>query len=183
VVEFADGILSEGTSSGISQDSGCIATTMIDYYALPQSGEKAWPGRAHAKTLPVPDRGAHVQAALLDDLARDVDRRRFVPFVVVHEFEGLLFSDCAAFAESIGRHDLAAAFQMIRDAFETPEHIDDSPTTAPSKRVEDLVPEYQKPLFGSVAASVIGLRTIRAECPHFASWLNHLETIAAGLRE
>lgn len=161
------------------QDAGCIATTMVDYYALPQSGEKAWPGRARAKALPVPDRGEHVQAALLEDLSRDVDRRRFVPFVVLHEFEGLLFSDCQIFAESIGRRDVAASFQAIRDEFATPEHIDDSPTTAPSRRVEDLVPEYQKPLFGSVAASEIGLRRIRAECPHFASWLSVLESIAA----
>jgi hypothetical protein len=161
----------------LSQDSGCIATTMVDYYALPQSGEKAWPGRARAKALPVANRGAHVQAALLEDLSREIDRRRFVPFVVLHEFEGLLFSDCEIFAQSIGKRDVAASFRAIRDRFETPEHIDDSPTTVPSKRVEDLVPEYQKPLFGSVAASEIGLRRIRAECPHFATWLTRLETI------
>jgi hypothetical protein len=29
------------------------------------------------------------------------DPRRFVPFVVMHEFEGLLFSDCAAFSRGI----------------------------------------------------------------------------------
>jgi hypothetical protein len=161
------------------QDAGCIATTMVDYYGLPQSGEKAWPGRAQAKALPVPDRASHVQAALLDDLSRDVDRRRFVPFVVLHEFEGLLFSDCQIFAQSIGRRDVAASFQTIRDGFGTPEHIDDSPATAPSRRVQDLVPEYQKPLLGSFAASEIGLRKIRAECPHFASWLSRLEATAA----
>ena len=162
----------------LSQDAGCIATTMVDYYALPQSGEKAWPGRANARSLPVPDRGRHVQEALLDDLSRDIDRHRFLPFVVIHEFEGLLFSDCQIFAESIGRRVLAASLQAVRDGFETPEHIDDSPETAPSKRVERLVPEYQKPLFGSVAASAIGLRKIRVECPHFAAWLTRLETIA-----
>jgi hypothetical protein len=162
----------------LSQDAGCIATTMVDYYALPHSGEKAWPGRAHARSLPVPDRGRHVQDALLADLSSDIDRRRFLPFVVIHEFEGLLFSDCHIFAESIGRRVLAASFQAIRDGFDTPEHIDDSPDTAPSKRVELLLPEYQKPLFGSVAASAIGLGKIRAECPHFAGWLTRLETMA-----
>ena len=163
----------------LSRDAGCIATTMIDYYALPQSGEKAWPGRARARSLPVPDRGRHVQDALLRDLPSSVDRRRFVPFVVIHEFEALLFSDCRIFAETIGQPRLAASFQAIRDSFDTPEHIDDSPTTAPSRRVEGLVPEYQKPLFGKRAASSIGLQKIRAECPHFAAWLTRLETIAA----
>lgn len=163
----------------LAQDPGCVATTMVDYYGLPQTGEKAWPGRAAAALLPVPERGRRVQAALVEDLSRDIDRRRFIPFVVVHEFEGLLFSDCRVFAESIGRRDRATAFQAIRDGFETPEHIDDSPRTAPSKRVEELVPEYQKPLFGSVAASAIGLPTLRTECPHFASWLSELEALAA----
>jgi uncharacterized protein DUF4276 len=118
-----------------------------------------------------------VEAAILENLSVDIDCRQFVPFVLVHEFEGLLFSDCRAFADSIGRPDMAASFQEIRDAFDTPEHIDDSPVTAPSKRVERLVPTYQKPLFGNLAALEIGLDKIRAECPHLAAWLTRLETI------
>jgi hypothetical protein len=45
--------------------------------------------------------------------------------------------------------------------------IDDSPVTAPSKRVARLVRRYEKPLFGTLAALEIGLPTIRRECPHF----------------
>jgi hypothetical protein len=78
------------------------------------------------------------------------DARRFVPFVVMHEFEALLFSDCAAFGRGIYRPDLASGFQEIRDQFPTPEEIDDSPVTAPSKRVEALAsprPEVQKTTF------------------------------------
>src|SRR3972149_9776665 len=29
----------------LKEDSSCIATTMVDYYALPQSGGWAWAGR------------------------------------------------------------------------------------------------------------------------------------------
>jgi Domain of unknown function (DUF4276) len=162
----------------LRQDPGCIMTTMVDYYGLPQAGEKAWPGRPDSTSLPVPDRAVRLEAAILENLSVDIDCRQFVPFVLVHEFEGLLFSDCRAFADSISRPDMAASFQEIRDAFDTPEHIDDSPVTAPSKRVERLVPTYQKPLFGNLAALEIGLRKIRAECPHFAAWLTRLETIA-----
>jgi hypothetical protein len=75
----------------------------------------------------------------------------------MHEFEGLLFSDCAAFSRGIGRPDLAAGLQEIRDQFATPEEIDDSPVTAPSKRVEGLVPGYEKPLLGVLAILEIGL--------------------------
>jgi Domain of unknown function (DUF4276) len=103
---------------------------------------------------------------------------RFVPFVVMHEFEGLLFSDCAAFSRGIGRSDLEVGFRKIRDQFATPEEINDSPNTAPSKRVEALVQGYQKPLLGVLAVLEIGLSRIRAECPHFDGWLRQLESLA-----
>jgi hypothetical protein len=166
----------------LTEDPGCVATTMVDFYGLPQSGEKAWPGRAAASSLPVVQKGPRVQAALLDDLADHMtpafDRRRFVPFVVVHEFEGLLFSDCAAFARGVYRESLTRALQEIRDQFETPEHIDDSPVSAPSKRVEALIPGYVKPLLGNLAALAIGLESIATACPHFRAWRDGLEARA-----
>jgi hypothetical protein len=93
------------------------------------------------------------------------------------EFEGLLFSDCIAFSRAISRPDLEGNFRDIRDQFATPEEIDDSPVTAPSKRIEALEPRYQKPLLGVRAAQEIGLARIQAECPHFRAWLNQLETL------
>src|ERR1035441_1316104 len=32
-------------------DPACIATTMVDYYGLPQEGAAAWPGRTKATSL------------------------------------------------------------------------------------------------------------------------------------
>lgn len=162
----------------LREDGGCVATTMVDYYGLPREGERAWPGRADATSMPVAKKPLHIQAALLADLAPDIDDRRFLPFVVMHEFEGLLFSDCGVFANSIGKGMLSGQLQEIRDGFDTPEHINDSPDTAPSKRVENLIPEYQKPLFGNVAAAAIGLARISDECPHFRAWLAALEALA-----
>lgn len=166
----------------LSEDSGCIATTMVDYYGLPQSGDKAWPGRAQAAGLPFVAKSKAVEAAILDEVAAEMgvsfDRDRFVPFVVMHEFEGLLFSDCAAFARAVGRPALAPSLQAIRDQFDGPEEINDSPVTAPSKRVEQLIPGYQKPLFGNIAALEIGLEKIRESCPHFQDWLRELEARA-----
>jgi hypothetical protein len=87
------------------------------------------------------------------------------------------FSDCAAFSRGIGRSDLEVGFRKIRDDFTTPEEINDSPITAPSKRVESLVPGYEKPLLGVLAVLEIGLARIREECPHFDGWLKHLESL------
>ena len=102
---------------------------------------------------------------------------RFVPFVVMHEFEGLLFSDCHAFASGIGRPDLEADFQSIRNSFATPEEIDDHPETHASMRIKDLWSGYEKPLHGTFAALEVGIEKIRGECPHFRSWLERLEAV------
>jgi hypothetical protein len=164
----------------LKDDSGCLATMMVDYYGLPQSLESGWPGRAAAGNLPFAQRSACVEQAVFADVASELggeyEARRFLPFVVMHEFEGLLFSDCQAFAEAIARQELANSFQSIRQQFATPEEINDSPVTAPSKRVGELVAGYEKPLLGTLAALSIGLATIRRECPHFKDWLEHLES-------
>lgn len=167
----------------LREDDECLATTMVDYYGMPDSGEGAWPGRAASTALPAEQRAAAVEAelesAVRNSLNGDNGRKRFVPFVVMHEFEGLLFSDCGVFARAIGRGSIAHALQTIRQGFPTPEHINDSPITAPSKRVVALVPEYQKPLYGNIAALEIGLAKMRGECPHFNGWIERLEAIAS----
>jgi len=101
--------------------------------------------------------------------------RRFIPYVQIYEFEGLLFSDPQRFASGIDQPQLAAEFSAIPDDFSTPEEINDSPMTAPSKQIEKLFRRYEKPLHGSLAAMEIGLSTIRAECPIFDEWLRRLE--------
>jgi hypothetical protein len=167
----------------LKEDPASLTTTMVDYYALPKTGDAAWPGRQDASSLPFADKADAVENALSADIARHFgegfDSRRFIPHVTIHEFEALLFSDCPGFARGIGLPDLAPAFQEIRDQFASPEEIDDSPQTAPSKRVEALVPGYDKPLQGCLAILEIGLEVIRKECPHFGRWLGSLEV---GLR-
>jgi Domain of unknown function (DUF4276) len=167
----------------LRDDAGCIATTMVDYYALPQIGAGGWPGRAKAAALAgAAAKAACVQDAMLGDLAAQLGGRfnpaRFVPFVVMHEFESLLFSDCQSFSRGIYRPGLEPQFREIRDQFATPEEINDSAATAPSKRVEDLIPGYEKPLLGILAALEIGLDRIRAECPLFNRWVKTLESLA-----
>jgi hypothetical protein len=160
-------------------DPACLATTMVDYYALPQTGDRAWSGRAEAGLRPYPEKAALVEEAILEDICDAMgpgfNPARFIPYVMMHEFEGLLFSDCERFSKGIGQPELAGQFQAIRDQFDSPEQINDSPLTAPSKRVKALVPGYEKPLLGSLAVLEIGLESIRVQCPHFRDWLIRLE--------
>ncbi len=161
----------------LKEDREATVALMADYYRLPQSGERAWPGRSAGS-------GAEtVERATSEDIAkamgRGFDRGRFLPCVVMHEFEALLFSDCAAFGNAIGRPETVPGLRGIRSLFPNPEEIDDSPEGAPSRRILKLVPDYNKPFMGNLAILEITLDKIRAECPHFRSWLERLEAGAS----
>jgi hypothetical protein len=93
-------------------DQGCVVTTMVDYYGMPQAGARAWPGRADAARQPgALERAAQVQdavrASIAESMGKRFDERRLAPYVMMHEFEAMLFSDCSAFAYAIGREELA----------------------------------------------------------------------------
>ena len=59
----------------------------------------------------------------------------------------------------------------------TPEHIDDKPLSAPSKRIQKLFPRYRKVQMGERAARAITLEKIRQQCPLFNAWLRKLESL------
>ena len=157
----------------------CFCSTLIDFYGLPTE----FPGKSEARAKhSLNDKAATFCTAFESALKRDIGEnsiRRFIPYVQMHEFEALLFSDPEEFANGINRPDLAEKLVSIRCCFETPEHINDSHITAPSKRIIDLFPGYQrqKPLQGVLAALEIGLLKIRKECPLFDAWLKKLENL------
>ncbi len=157
------------------QSSYC--STLVDFYGL----DDEFPGKSEArKKATLPQKQQAVCDALSDTLAQILDEgpmQRFVPYVQMHEFEGLLFSDPKRLAIELGRQDLAQCFSKIRREFETPEHINDSPLTAPSKRIEKLVPRYRKVQMGERVAKALTLPRIRKECPLFDAWLKKLENL------
>lgn len=164
----------------LREDPEALSGIMVDYYGMPQRGDAAWPGRAGASAqLQYPNR---IEESLSLDISNAMggsfDPRRFIPYVMMHEFEAMLFSDCNGLARGVGNPEIGPALQSIRDRFASPEDINDSPETAPSKRIEALIPEYQKPLQGVQAVQEIGINVIRGQCRHFREWLQYLEHIA-----
>ena len=105
---------------------------------------------------------------------------RFIPYFQLHEFEAILFSDCVTMEDflSLDYNFPVGSLQNIRNKFESPEHINDSPLTAPSKRILAIIPSYEKVADGILIAEAISLDTIRKECAHFSSWLNMLENLS-----
>lgn len=108
---------------------------------------------------------------------------KVIPYVQVHEFEALLFSDITAFMavpDAFSDGQVIKNLQEIVNGFDTPEHINDGPLTAPSKRILSTLPKgtYGKVEHGALVAQRIGVPKMRAACPGFDRWVGQLEGLA-----
>ncbi len=159
----------------LKEDTNRYATTMFDYYGMPID----WPGRDLARHQAHRQKATTVESAMLEDISEAMgstfNRKRFIPYIQMHEFEALLFSAPSILGKVISEQDIACDLQGIADSFQTPEEIDDGSRSAPSKRILQLSQQYQKVLHGSIAAWQIGLPFMRQKCPHFGEWLEKLE--------
>jgi len=155
------------------QDVAAYVTTLLDLYALPQD----FPGKADA-AYPTTGSG-HQKAAFLErQLAQDISQTNFIPNLMVHEFEALLFVQPDKFAGWTDSYKAVIALGDQAQKYATPEDINDIPEFAPSKRILKAMPSYQKPFHGPLIACEIGLDAMRGACPHFHGWLQQLEALS-----
>lgn len=151
---------------GAAQATG--VTTMLDLYGLPPD----FPGQ--------PSRPSQARAAVnhLERCARDaIGDSRFIPYLSMHEFEALLFSDPRVVARRAGSPEIELRLQVALSDCGEPELVDDSPASAPSKRIIDAWPRYAKTTDGPVIAAAIGIARLRERCPHFDAWIGTLELL------
>lgn len=158
-------------------------TTFLDYYGLPTGTRLGWDFVPTTKAA----RGVEgIEDRLLTGV-RAIDGRsagRFLPYIQLHEFEALYFADPETLARVLEAPTLAERFaRIVRDCGGC-EQINDSPHTAPSKRIEQLCPQYIKGRSTRAHAPRLGaqldIRSVRAHCPRFDVWLTRLEGLATG---
>ena len=147
-------------------EGNCIVSLFVDYYRIRDSYN--FPGWMDSKTIKNIYERMHY---LFERMSLNMDeklRSRFVPYIQLHEFEGLLFSD---------KNELN--FSLLESAVnsaDTPEEINNGPATAPSERLKKAVCGYDKVTDGAFLALEIGLETIREKCILFNEWIERLET-------
>lgn len=144
-------------------------STLFDYYALPRN----FPGLSSAPAGGCYQRVAHLESAL----AQAIDDTRFIPNLMLHEFEALLFADREALLPYLRPAHAQAELDRLLSQVTSPEEIDEGPETAPSKRLESLLLKYKKTYHGPLIAKKIGLEKMRASCPHFDGWVTRLEAL------
>lgn len=145
-----------------------FVTSLVDFYGFKEKGG-ATPGELEQR----------INQEVRSRIRQSWDESRVFAYVQRHEFEGLLFSDTSRFGavlDDIPGNTLDA-LRAIRRQFATPEDINDSPATAPSKRIAELIPHYDKRVHSPEVAMTTGLGIIRQECVGFDGWLTRLESL------
>lgn len=164
----------------LRQRNDIYISTMFDYFRI----DPQWPGKAdvlmhvqNGTTLTASHKAEILETATRNEIVRifpDCDSEiRFVPYIEMHEFEALLFSDADILAEKTEID--VSLIQRIVKAYDNPEEINEDPVKAPGKRLESLKNGYRKVAMGKTVSEAIGIERIRSQCPHFNEWLTKLE--------
>jgi len=166
----------------LSQRTDTYVSTMFDYFRI----DPDWPGckTVHQQleagiTLTATKKAQIIETATLAEIASAFQpcdaQRRFIPYIEMHEFEALLFSEANILAK-VANIEIKS-IQNILEQYSNPEEINDDPKKAPSKQLSRIKPGYRKVAMGKAVAEGIGIARIRERCPHFNDWLDCLENL------
>lgn len=152
----------------LQDSSATVVTMMFDYYGLPSD----FP-HFNEQTGNCYQMVEFLERAIENEI-QDV---RFVPYLQLHEFESLLFSEPRAIDNIMVGALLQSNLEIVRAAFASPEEINNNPATCPSRRILKEYPGYEKVLHGQMISETIGVETILAQCIHFSKWIDRIKNI------
>lgn len=161
----------------LKSEKAAFVTTLIDYYGLHKKHKfPAWD-----KAVKISDKNnrmSFLENAMREDISEGL-QFRYIPYIQLHEFEGLLFNDIKVFYDQIPKNELVGIEELKQtfNDFENPEMINDKKETAPSYRLKRIVKGYNKVVYGNLLADAIGLKKIRDKSKRFNNWLQKIENL------
>jgi hypothetical protein len=155
-------------------ESNVLVSSLIDFYALPKDFPKY---EDASKIVNRVERLAFLENAIIEDLEKEKGKEfpNLFPYIQLHEFEALVFSSLRGISSLFENNEADfSEIKKIIDAHPNPEDINDSPETAPSKRLLKLIKGYNKVIDGIMIIEEIGIETVLKKCPKFNSWVETL---------
>lgn len=163
----------------LREDTTAYVTTMFDFFRLPSD----FPGYRDAMSCQDHRNSIRIlEESLKADIMLEMNFQnsecRFIPYIQLHEFEALLFTDINVLKyDYLEPEDITKINQLYMETKEIPpEEINHGAETAPSKRLLHAV-NYQKGETAWELLDVIGIQKIRKKCPHFSEWLGTLQSL------
>jgi len=167
-----------------------ITATFFDYYG--RSAKNQWPDFGAPANQPVATLARGVETSLEEEVNKAFSQGgaqiRFIPHVQMHELEALFFAQPELLAEVFEQPEKKDELEASRAGGQGKlacEEINDSPRTAPSKRIEAIFSAYKKGSgqrsHASRFAQRASLEVIRKECPLFSAWLEKIEAMGKAI--
>lgn len=147
-----------------------IVTTLVDYYGFKDNHDNV----------------DCLENKILENYNKKNKNKKFlIPYIQMHEFEALLFSDIDVIAKqkNADNEKMDKLKKIISDYNYKPEDINNSKDTAPSKRLEKIFEDYKKIIDGTTISREIGIHNIREKCERFNKWLNEIENKVEEMRK
>lgn len=167
--------VSQDIGNHLKQRSDTFVTVFVDYYGI-----KEWPALDELNERHTPQQIAQLlcqatREQVLSLFGAQQPDQRFIPYMAMHEFEALLFSDCQILAQSLGIEEDEVQSVLIECG--EPEAINNGRETAPSKRLDNWSTrkKFAKTTQGISIAEKIGISKMRQACPLFDGWLKLME--------
>jgi len=148
-------------------------TTMIDLYKLPSD----FPRKTQAPSDPY-----EKVCSLEQALAEEIQDARFIPYIMLHEFEALLLTktglEIIRERARVGKNDRSWK-ELQRDLARvgTPERLNDDANSHPSARIKKIWPRFKKTTDGVGILEQVPWEELCAACPHFGDWIRKLEAL------
>ncbi|NLF62802.1 MAG: DUF4276 family protein [Lentisphaerae bacterium] len=163
-------------SNFLKQRDEIIVASFVDYYGIME-----WPSLEAIQGNHSPHEIAHIlnnaaKNAIQEAYPEMRPSERYFPFTAVYEFEALLISDSSILAKNLCIS--STVIDAVLQEYGNPETINNSPETAPSKRLDAWTNgQYGKTTTGIVIAEEIGIDKMRQACPNFDAWLSSIEAL------
>lgn len=158
------------------KDKGKIVTTYFDYYGINANHDFKYYKEAKIDNTNTKVGVELLEKGMVDSLAEHgINTQNFIPYIQLHEFEALLFSSNEGFDFQFDDQRIIEKLNEVRNRYPNPEDINDSPTTAPSKRLITILKKYNenyvKTTDGENIATIIGIEKMLEMCPRFNNWV------------
>ena len=158
----------------LKQQKNALVTTFFDYYGVKTKKFPNWSETIRFNKANVRERIEILEKGMLDAIDSKL-RYRFIPYIQMHEFEALLFNNIEVFDNNFKRSEFNRANLLdVLNEFPDPELINQKIETSPSHRLIEIIPSYNKILYGNMLVEIIGIERIKQKNKHFNNWIEQL---------
>ena len=145
-----------------------LVTTFFDFYGF----LKVFPFKKEIDSI-----GCYGRVEQTEEMfGADLNSSKFLPYLNLHEYEMIYFIDYEITKKVLDDNIDRNKLRRIIDKYENIEEINEDPSNAPSKRLKNICPSYEKIYHSQLITQELSIGMIKNKCIHFKKWIENIES-------